>query len=393
MIRKLFFILSAFLIFVACNHPNSGITTMIGGSFPALSNQILHLDELDVRKSVTVDSVILEEDGSFLFTFPLKQAGFYVLRTGKDNILLLQLEKGEHVTVKSDHKQFEDGYEVSGSPGSETLAVYDRFMTHQKARIDSIAKVYYDAKGSDNFMQTKAGLDSIYQKIIDDQHKYVIGYISKNPGALPSLIMINRRLGNEPPVDEEKDFIYLHRIDSALSVNYPGNKHTLDNHQRVMEIQGRIFDRRMAEEKVKTGNKAPDIVLTDTAGKPVSLKSYTGSPTIIYFWAGWNAVSRQDYRTLKKDYDKLKSDGIKILGVSLDENAVVWKGAIKLDRTPWTQVSDLKGLESPIKKAYNLPDDLPFYYLIDKDQHIVYKNKSLDSLLIRIDQLFLQPQS
>lgn len=80
-----------------------------------------------------------------------------------------------------------------------------------------------------------------------------------------------------------------------------------------------------------------------------------------------------------------------MLGVSLDENAVVWKGAVKLDQLQWPQVTELNGLHSEISKRYNLSDELPFYYLIDKDQAIVYKNNSLDSLLIHLDQLTLQP--
>jgi hypothetical protein len=52
-------------------------------------------------------------------------------------------------------------------------------------------------------------------------------------------------------------------------------------------------------------------------------------------------------------------------------------------------VSDLGGFKSKVKKDYNLPDELPYYYLLDEDLKIRYKNNNLDSLLIHLDKLFL----
>ena len=160
----------------------------------------------------------------------------------------------------------------------------------------------------------------------------------------------------------------------------------------MKEVQGRIFERRVAEDKVLPGKKAPDIVLNDTTGNPVSLKSFAGHPVLIQFWAGWNAVARQDNQQLVKLYPSFQKSGVKILGVSFDDNGMIWKGAIKLDELPWPQVSDLQGMRSEIAKTYNLPEELPYYYLLDNDLTIVYKNSSIDSVLIQLEQLTLPTQ-
>jgi len=106
-----------------------------------------------------------------------------------------------------------------------------------------------------------------------------------------------------------------------------------------------------------------------------------GKKVIVYFWAGWSGKSRMDNRKLVKLYKNLKTQNTEIIGVSLDENEIVWKGALKLDKLPWLQLSDLGGLRSEIKKTYNVPDDLPFYYALDEEHKIVGKRKILDEIL------------
>jgi peroxiredoxin len=230
-------------------------------------------------------------------------------------------------------------------------------------------------------MEIKAELDSVYDIIYLDQRKYVADFVKEHPSSLVSLIVLNRKLGNTAVIDEEKDFHLFHQTDSLLSFAYPNNKHVVDHQKRTKEIRLRIFDYYQAERKVIPGKKAPDIVLNDTAGNLHSIKSFMGKKVIVYFWAGWDARSRQDNRKLVKIYDELKLKNTEIIGVSLDENEVVWKGAVKLDKLPWLNVSSLKGFRSEVKKSYNVSDELPFYYLLDEEQRIVGKSLELDKII------------
>jgi peroxiredoxin len=329
----------------------------------------------------------MDPDGFFRFDIQIKESGFFLLRTDALNTILLLVEKEDEPNLSSENKIFSEGYQVKGSHGSALLRDFEMFMQRQKVRLDSISEAYYSARGSEYFMEIKQELDVLYDRIVEDQRRYIEDFVQNNPGSLASLIVLNRRLGQVHVLDEEEDFVFFHRTDSALTQQYPGNKHVVDHHKRVNEIRARIFDRRMAEEKVKPGKKAPDIVLPDTTGQMISLKSFTGKPTILYFWAGWNAPSRSDNRRLTELYPELQSKGVQMLGISLDENEVVWKGAIKLDRLSWPQVSDLQGLNSQISNAYNLPDRLPYYYLLDEKLKIVSKHSQMDSLLVELDKI------
>ena len=389
MVRKIIWFVFIIISFTFCVQQKEDGQAMISGQFTKYPGQWIYLDELEVKKTIPIDSVRTDDEGNFTFELKLDDAGFYLLKTSPTNHLILLIEKEENIEVHSSNLDFLEGYEVGGSPGSMILSEYNDFMFNQKSRLDSIGKVYNESKGSEDFLSVKNKLDSVYLSIVADQKEYIQDFINENPGSLASLIVLNRKLGMAEVVDEEADFRLLFITDSLLSQKYPGNKHVLDHHQRVKEIQTRIFDNYLLEQKLKPGKKAPDIVLPDTSGQPLSLKSFTGKTVIVYFWAGWNAGSRQDNRRLVNLYPELTSKGFDILGVSLDENNIVWKGAIKLDKLPWKQVSDLLGLNSKIKQDFNVPDDLPYYYLLDDELKIVSKNNQLDSILIKLEPLSL----
>jgi peroxiredoxin len=174
-------------------------------------------------------------------------------------------------------------------------------------------------------------------------------------------------------------------------IRYPDNDHALDNHERVEKIRLRKFDRFEAEKKMQIGMKAPNIVMKDTADNFVSLRDivFNGNDyVVIYFWAGWNAKSRHDNKTLVSLYNEFRKYKIEIFGVSLDENKKVWIGAIKLDKLPWIQGSDMLALNSPVMKAYNLSGELPFYYIVDKKREIVYKDKDLNKIIRKLKELY-----
>ena len=376
----------------SCNRTEEGSATIITGRFSAHPDEYVYLEEIKVHDVIMLDSVKTDGKGDFKFKINQKQDGFYLLKTVKDDsYLVLQLNKGEKVKVESDSAMFLNGYSVKGSPGSALLVEFEMFMNKQKARIDSLYKVFVREQYKPEFLDVKKKLDSIYNTIVVDQKKYVKKFISGHPSSLATLLVLNRKLGRTDVLDEDEDFEYFHKLDSALILKYPENEHALDNHERVEKIRLRKFDRYEAEKKVMPGMKAPNIVMKDTAGNFVSLRdiAFNGNDyVLIYFWAGWNAKSRQDNKTLISKYKEFRKHKIEIFGVSLDENRKVWEGAIKLDKLPWIQGSDLLALNSPVMKAYNLSGDLPFYYIVDNKRKIIYKDKNLNKIIEKLKELY-----
>ncbi len=59
--------------------------------------------------------------------------------------------------------------------------------------MDSLAIVFQDSQGLNNFLEIKQNLDSIYLNVFEKQREFVIDFIEKNPGSLASLIVIKSK--------------------------------------------------------------------------------------------------------------------------------------------------------------------------------------------------------
>ncbi|HWV69318.1 redoxin domain-containing protein [Chitinophaga sp.] len=111
----------------------------------------------------------------------------------------------------------------------------------------------------------------------------------------------------------------------------------------------------------------------DSSGHEISLAGFKGKYVLIDFWASWCGPCRAENPNLLKAYNTFKSKDFTIVGISLDSDAGKWKKAIKEDKLPWTQLSDLKGRENAIAQYYNVRG-IPWNILVDRDGKIVAKD-------------------
>ena len=129
--------------------------------------------------------------------------------------------------------------------------------------------------------------------------------------------------------------------------------------------------------------------LPDTAGKLVSSKGIVENSkyTFIDFWASWCVPCRAQGRDLLPLYKKYQGKGFQVIAVSLDTNADRWNKAIVADGYTWTNLSDLKGFDSPLAKYYNITA-IPHNFLIDKHGNIIAKDLHGQELENKLIELF-----
>ena len=91
MFRKLIFIISLSYYLISCTGPGRQSNVTISGEFPGFTGEMIYLEELEPLSAVLLDSAKITKKGSFVFNIYVDDAGFYVIRTNKENNLLLSI--------------------------------------------------------------------------------------------------------------------------------------------------------------------------------------------------------------------------------------------------------------------------------------------------------------
>lgn len=150
-----------------------------------------------------------------------------------------------------------------------------------------------------------------------------------------------------------------------------------------------ILDKRLAlRETTSPGQLFTDVKGFDPDGKGAALSDYAGKGKIVLvdFWASWCGPCVRSMPELITIYQKYKSMGFEIVGISLDNSKDDWKKAITSLIITWPQFSNLKGWDDDCAVAYGI-DAIPHLMLIDKDGKIMDRNLNTDEVNFKLQEL------
>ena len=196
---------------------------------------------------------------------------------------------------------------------------------------------------------------------------------------------------------------YLRTVDNSLAVIITSDYLDIDNNisfwdSTLIKYRDNFsynsyfksFEKKVNKIKsVSFGSVAPEIILSDTAGKDIALSSLRGKYVLLDFWAGWCGPCRMENPNILKNYLKYKDKGFEVYQVSLDRSRSDWVNAIKKDNLIWYNVSDLKFFQSEAASLYNI-DRIPKGFLLDPNGVIIAKDTELrgNRLGEKLDEIF-----
>jgi peroxiredoxin len=132
---------------------------------------------------------------------------------------------------------------------------------------------------------------------------------------------------------------------------------------------GALVALRAPSDAPRLDGPAPDFVVHDLEGGPLSLEGLRGSVVFLNFWATWCGPCRDEAPSLERLHAELASLGFVLLGVSVDAEA---------DREAILEFRDEFELSFPIlvdpeKEAYRAygATGVPETFLIDADGRLV----------------------
>jgi peroxiredoxin len=140
---------------------------------------------------------------------------------------------------------------------------------------------------------------------------------------------------------------------------------------------------------VQEGSKCPDLKMMAPDGAQISLSQFIGKGNyvLIDFWASWCAPCMKELPNVLECYNRFHPKGFDIVGVSLDEDAAAWKGAIEKNHIPWHHMSDLAGWKSQAVTVFSF-SGIPHTVLVDPKGIIVAKNLRGDELKEKLADIY-----
>ncbi len=360
----------------------SSVRTTIRGDFPGFGGGKVSLSEIEISKTIPVDTININKNGSFKFVFRRTGPGFYLVKVDNRNYVTLILDEEKNVTIIAPGKDIRRSYTVEGSKDSELYRQFELFLDANRQKVDSLRRTYTQYQNSPGFQSINLQLDKDYQGYYDQQRQYTLNFLSKHGESLASLLVINRRFGERQIISPDRDLdLYLH-IDSLLTARYPDNKHLQEHKKRIEEAKNKMKIGELMDKKLAPGKPAPDIELENPDGKVIPLHSLSGRPVIVCFWASWDEASREPLRMLKESLGKIQGKKPVVYAVGFESYRELWKNAIEKDGTgEWVHVTDYLNIYSSVKSLYNVPDELPFYYLLNSRMIIQFRGNDLNGLM------------
>ncbi|MCD5969275.1 thioredoxin family protein [Riemerella anatipestifer] len=163
-------------------------------------------------------------------------------------------------------------------------------------------------------------------------------------------------------LDAEKDKYYQQASNLKCSIN--------------KNLEGRLE----AMKSTMVGSSFKDYIFSKSVinTKSKKLSDIKSNKKLILFWSSECPHCVAELPLILESYNKLKSNNIEVIGLSLDTNAESYQETVK--NLPWINDSELKGWNSSYADTYNI-NATPSYFLLDSNNKILSKPNSFGAFL------------
>jgi peroxiredoxin len=240
-------------------------------------------------------------------------------------------------------------YKITGSQMQLDAEAFSDYVKDLAAQQDKLYSGYSKASPEE-----KVIVDKKMKDIKEQREKKAIRFISDHP----------------------KSNFSIYLISSRTSYGYSEVKPLYDKLDELAKqsVAGKnLYQKLEILKKSRIGTPMENFTQPDTSGKPVELSSFKGKYVLIDFWASWCGPCRKENPNVLKAYNAFKEKGFTVLGISLDDKAANWKKAIRDDKMPWVQVSDLKGWKNEVSSGLGI-QAIPSNLLIDPSGKVIARD-------------------
>ena len=368
---KFIYLLLISIVFSCGDNPRNG-TKSITISVDIIGSgdySEVRLQKVNSDYSIELVETLSFDDKSMEFNLFISEATLYRLDfMGYTSLDLIAYDSDINISVDDSNSLFE--YKIKGSEDTDILKSIGDKITSYRSEIRELNIKFVEAsQEQDGQLVNRIRGEFDFKK---NQFELSLkDYLSNTKNSLAVLVTADY-------LDLEENLDFWQKIYNKYSEEFSGNSYFKNFEDKLIKIKS-----------ISVGSIAPDVILNDTSGVPVSLASLRGKYVLLDFWAAWCRPCREENPNIVANYSKYKSEGFEVYQVSLDRNKSDWVRGITQDELPWINVSDLKYYQSEAAEIYDV-DRIPSAYLLDPDGRIIAKNTDLrgENLSRKLDEIF-----
>ena len=318
-------------------------------------------DEVRLQKVNSDYSIELVKSGNFTektldFEVFVSESTLYRLDfIGRSSIDIIINDTDVRVLIDDNDGLFK--YDVEGSPDTNILRSISSMISDYRSEIRELNIEFISANEEKNIQL----INSIRESVSFKKNQFELSLKEFLKGVDKSLAVLI--FSDYLSIDE--NIVFWEGIYNNYFDDFKSNSYFINFENKLKKIKA-----------VSVGSIAPEIILNDTNGNPISLSSLRGQYVLLDFWAAWCRPCREENPNILENYYRFKDQGFEVYQVSLDRNKEDWLRGIEQDKLPWINVSDLKYYQSEAAVLYNI-NKIPSAFLLDPNGTIIAKNIEL----------------